>query len=409
MQKNDLSSDESINILDYVEIVAKRKRLIILTTLAVFAVSIVVSVLLPKVYRSTARILPPQQDQSALTAMVGMMGGGMASLAGDLMGKPSSADLYVGMLSSEAVSDVIIDRFKLMEVYDDDTRIDTYKDLKKKVDFTAGKKDGIISITVEDEEPKRAADMANAYVDELGNMLVRLNMSDAGQSKSFAEERLAKSKLDLANAEEHLKNFQSKNKALDVGQQARGAIEGIAGVNAQLAAEEVKLAALQHSLTNSSSEVKNQKAVIAGLKSQISRLEGTAEGGAIPNVGAVPGLGQEYVRIMREYKIQETLVELLTKQYEMAKLSEAKNISGVQVVQMARVPDKKAKPKRATIVLLSTLVACAGSILTAFLQEYKSQMPDEERQRWQNIIQSLIWKNGLEAKEKSIGVIGRDC
>src|SRR6266540_3036212 len=138
MQKNCQTNNESINILDYIEIVAKRKRLVISTTLAAFAISIVVSFMLPKIYSATARILPPQQDQSGLTAMMGMMGGGMASLAGDLLGKSSPADLYVGMMNSEAVSDVIIDRFKLMEVYNDDNRIDTYKDINKKVEITAG-------------------------------------------------------------------------------------------------------------------------------------------------------------------------------------------------------------------------------------------------------------------------------
>lgn len=314
----------------------------------------------------------------------------MASLAGDLLGKGSPADMYVSILNSNAISDTIIDRFKLMEIYDQKFRMDTYKALDEKVNIAAGKKDGIISITVVDRDPKLATDMANAYVDELGKLTVKLNMTGAGQNKAFLEERLAKAKVDLAKAEDALKFFQSRNKTLDIAEQAKGAIKGVAEIEGQLAAEEVKLAGLRRVFTESSQEVKNQQVVVANLRGQISKFEGMGSGGAIPGVGSVPELGQQYLRLMREFKIQETLVEILTKQYEMAKLSEAKDVTSIQVLQKARVPDKKAKPKRSMIVLASTFAGWFMAVLYAFIHEASAKMSLDDRERWRAIRNTLL-------------------
>lgn len=381
----------TIDLLDYVEVILKRKKLIIRSTTVVFLVSIVISLSLPKIYVSKAMILPPSQDQGLLGAMMGQMGG-VAALAGGLLGASSSADMYASVLKSDAVKDSIIERFKLMDVYKAKYRFDTYKIIDKRVDITAGKKDGIISIAVEDKDPKRAADMANAYVEELGKLTVRLNVTDAGHNRTFLEDRLSKAKVDLAKAEENIKNFQMKNKALDITEQAKGTIRGIADMTAQLAAEEVKLAALRHSLTDSNAEVKNQKAVIASLKGQIAKFEGNGAGGSIPTVGSVPPIGQEYMRLMREFKIQETLVELLTKQYEIAKLTEAKDVSSIQVLQKANIPDRKIKPRRSLIVLMTTSFAFACSILLSFILEYSEKMPAGEMQRWKTIMAHLKGK-----------------
>ncbi len=383
-------NSDTINILDYLEVIVKHKRMIIRTTLAAFAISIVYSLMLPKIYSSTAMIIPPQQEQGIMGMMMGQMGGGMASLAGDLLGKGSPADMYVSILNSNAISDTIIDRFKLMEIYDQKFRMDTYKALDEKVNIAAGKKDGIISITVVDRDPKLATDMANAYVDELGKLTVKLNMTGAGQNKAFLEERLAKAKVDLAKAEDALKFFQSRNKTLDIAEQAKGAIKGVAEIEGQLAAEEVKLAGLRRVFTESSQEVKNQQVVVANLRGQISKFEGMGSGGAIPGVGSVPELGQQYLRLMREFKIQETLVEILTKQYEMAKLSEAKDVTSIQVLQKARVPDKKAKPKRSMIVLASTFAGWFMAVLYAFIHEASAKMSLDDRERWRAIRNTLL-------------------
>ncbi|MRR54305.1 MAG: lipopolysaccharide biosynthesis protein [Deltaproteobacteria bacterium] len=372
--------DESINLLDYLQIIAKRSRMIFGMTFAAFVASIIISLVLPKIYSSTARILPPQQDQGLMTAMMSQMGG-LANLAGGMFGGGTSGDMYVGILNSEAVKDAIIDRFKLMDVYEQKFRLDTYRVLDKTATIELGKKDGIISITVEDKDPKRAANMANAFVDELGKLTVNLSITGAGRNRIYLEERLAKAKIDLVKAENDLSAFQAKNKFLDVAGQAQATIESVAQLKAQLAVKEVQLAALRAYITDDNDEIRAVKASIENLTKQISRLEGSSKGSSIPGVGAIPALGKEYLRFMREFKIQESIVELLTKQHELAKLSEAKDVPGIQIIQNARVPDKKVKPKRTQMVVAITFVAFVLTIILSFFLEYLGKMPDNERSR----------------------------
>lgn len=376
------SSDDSINVLESLGVITKYKKMILMVTCAAALAALLFSLSLTKYYSATAKILPNQQNQSLLSAVSGQVGGGM-SLAGGLLGGAGTSDLFAEMLKSDDIADAVVARFKLMEVYGKELRQDAYRELSKKVSIQTGK-EGIISITVDDREPRRAAEMANALVEEVDRLSAKVNMAQAGQSREFLENRLTKAKADLADAEERLKGFQARNKALNVPEQARTAIEGVAHLMAQLAAQEVQLATLRSHFTDWNPEVKNAKASIANLKVQIARLEGQG-GGAVPSVGSVPPLGQEYVRLMREFKTQESIVGLLVNQYEMAKLSEANNVSTLQVIQAARVPERKSKPKRAQLVVV---VACAGfllSVIAAFVRERFAAMPAEEREKWRGL------------------------
>lgn len=399
MQENTTSplqqGADVMSLLDYLEVIVNHKVAIICTSLVTFIISLVVSLMLPKVYSSTTLFLPPQQSQGVIGMMAGQMGG-MASLANDLFGTGSPADMYVSMLSSDAISDPIVNRFNLMDVYGSKYRVDAYNTLHSNVDISVGKKDGIISITVQDKDPKRAAEIANAYVEELGKLTVRLNSTGAGQDKSFLDGRLLRAKANLGRAEDALKNFQSKNKIVAVNEQAQATIGGIAQLKAQLALQQVQLATLRQQFTDNNQEVKNAKSSITNLNSQIAQLEGTGNVSAIPGVGSVPGLREQYLRLMREFKIQETLVELLTKQSEMAKLSEAYAVTGVQVIQTAQIPEKKIKPKRSFIVLLSTFTAAFVSVFYAFSFEACKRMSPEKRQRLNRICTLFIGDNILQ-------------
>jgi len=386
IRSNDL---QEYDLLDYFKLVFDHRKLLVITMITVFCLTTAICFFLPKYYRATAKILPPQQDQGLMGLVMGSMGGGMASLAGDLLGKGSPADLYIGLLNTETISDAIIDRFNLMDVYGKKHRADAYKSLNNNVDISAGKKDGIISITVEDKDPKRAADMANAYVNELSKLTVNLNINDAGQNKSFLEVRLAKAKADLARVEDELKGFQSRNKALDVTEQVKGTIRGVADLEGQLAAEEVKLASIKRVYTDESQEVKNQKAVVANIKAQIAKFEGMRTGAAVMGVGSAPELGQQYLRLTREFKIHEALVEALTKQVEFTKLSEAKDVSSIWVLQNARVPDKKSKPNLVLIVLASTFISGIAAILYVFICQFVKNLPQEDRTRLRFLLESL--------------------
>jgi tyrosine-protein kinase Etk/Wzc len=377
-----------VSLSYYLLVVAKRSRMIITITLAMAVISIIYSLSLPNIYTAKTLILSSQEDKGMMSAMMAQLGG-LATLAGQpgvTIGAPTTTDLYESMLKSEAVKDPIIDRFKLMEVLKDKYRTDAYNDLDKKIAISAGKKDGIITITVDDQDPKRAAEIANAYVDELGKLAIRLNVTGAGQNSNFLEERLASAKADLAKAEENLKAFQSKNKAVQVPAQAEASIKGVAELRAQLAVQEVQLATYRRQFTESSQEVKNLATSVENLRVQIARLEGGGGNSAIPSVGALPSLEQAYVRLKREFNIQESLVELLTKQYEMAMLSEAKDISPFQVIQKARIPEKKSKPSRSKIVLFTTFVTFYMSVMIAFALEKFTQMADKDRARWRELL-----------------------
>jgi tyrosine-protein kinase Etk/Wzc len=385
------SDDNEIDYFEYVEIIASRKKMILKVTITAFILLLIMSLLSPPVYQSTARILPPQQDQGLMGLMMGQIGGGgLSSLAGSLLGTGTSADQYASILESERIKDAIIDRFKLMEEYDQDYRVKMYKKIEKIVKIKAGKKDGIITIIAEDEDPKKAAGIANGYIDELGNLVAEMSITDAGKNRRFLEERLVRAHGDLARAEEAMKAFQSKNKAIDVPDQAKASIEGVALLRAQLATQEIQLASLRSYLTDSSREVTFLRASISDIKGQIARLEGKSSASSIPSVASIPALGQEQVRLLREFKIQETLVELLTKQNELAKLTEAKNINTVQVIQKARVPDGKDHPRfRKRYVILLTFLVFAGAVNWVLWQDSLHKMPAEKLQRWKRIA-SLI-------------------
>jgi len=203
------------------------------------------------------------------------------------------------------------------------------------------------------------------------------------------DQRLVKAKVDLTAAEDALKAFQLRNKLLEVTEQTKASIEGIAQLRAQLASQEVQLATLRRTMTDDSQEVRSMKALIENLRGQITKMEGSGVGGALPNIGRVPQLGQEYLRLMRQFKIQEAIFEALTKQHEMAKFSESKEISSIQVIQFATMPDKKSKPKRATIVISSTILAFIGAIITAFVLNHWEEMSERDRNNWKKFYASF--------------------
>ena len=271
------------------------------------------------------------------------------------------------MLKSDAVKNALVSRFKLMEVYKTKYRSDASMRLERNSSIGAGKKDGVITISVEDKDPARAAALVDAYMDELGKLAVRVSVNGATKNRTFLEERLAIAKSDLAKAEESLKQFQSQNKALDVPAQSKIVIESIAKLKAELTSEEVKIATLRMKYTDSSPHVKMAIAAEDDLKAQIAKMEGYGGGSSIPSVGTIPALGGKYIRLMREFKIQETLVELLTKQYEMAQLSASKDIVPFQIINKAEMPDKKSKPHRLLIVQLITLNAVILTVLTIII------------------------------------------
>lgn len=389
-EKEVLMDEQEINLLDLLRVVVKRKGMIAKLTVSVAIISTIYCIFLPNIYSATARLLPPQKDVGGggVSALLGQMGG-LAGLAGGFLG--GSADLYMGILKSRSVADAVIKRLDLQKRFKTTTLDDTRKVLAGVVKCQAGK-DGIITITAESRDPKMAASLANVMVEELGTRSVQLNLTKAGAERVFLEKRLEVVKQDLSHAEDDLRTFQEKNKMFKVDAQAAASIEGIARLRAEIVSKEVQLASLKSYQTDESPEVKLLQASLAKLRNQLGALSGSGASDVIPSAGNVPDLGLEYARRLRELKTQEAIYEQLKKQYEVAKFSEAKDSSSVQVLDDAVVPMKKSKPKRSLIIILATVTAFFVSLFTAFVLEYFDKMPDDDRQRWQEIKGALSFR-----------------
>ena len=339
----------------------------------VVAVLAVILVLLwPKSYLGVARVVPLQQSQSIALALLSQVGGGaLAGAAGSALGMRSLADLYVGMLKSDTVSDAIIKRFGLVELYEEDTLVDTRKKLDERTTISSGR-DGIIVIEVEDRSPERAAQLANAYVEELERISQNFAVTEAGLRRTFFEKQLLKAKDQLAEAEIRFKTSQEKTGLLRLEDQGRAIIEAIAGLRAQVAVKEVQLGSMRSYATDANAEYQRARRELAELRSQLEKLE-KAENSKGPDIfiptGKVPEIGLEYVRRLRDVKYYEVLFELLAKQYEVARLDEAKDAVVIQTLDKATPPDKKHKPKRALIVLGLTFLAVVFTTIGVFVRE----------------------------------------
>lgn len=330
----EIEAEEEINLLELLRVVVRNLPLIVKITTAAVVLSVIYSLTLKNVYTAKATLLPPQKDSGGGAAsLLASMGGGLAGLAGGLGG---SADLYLGILKSRTLTDSVIKRLDLNTVFKSPNVDSTRAALQGMVKFQAGK-DGIITITADHTDPVKAALLANTFIDELQKKSLQLNLTKAGTERSFLEKRLIVVKQDLKIAEEEMKSFQEKNKTIKADSQAAAAIEGIARLRAEIVSKEVQLAALRNSMTDESAEVRTMLAGMSKLKGQLNSMSGSGGGGVIPSIGNAPSIGVEYIRRLRELKTQEALYEQLTKQFELAKINEARDSSSLQEIGRAHV------------------------------------------------------------------------
>jgi tyrosine-protein kinase Etk/Wzc len=389
--------EPELNLLELVQVVAKRKMVIIYLCGAAAVLAVVYSLTLPNVYTATAKVLPPQKESGGgLSALLGQVGG-LAGLAGGAMGFGGGSELYVGIIKSRSVGDAVVKRLDLVKEFKTKSPEAARTALEGSLKIQVGK-DGIISVSADNGDPQMAARLANAMVEELGRKSVQLNLTKAGTERVFLEKRLAVVKDDLKKAESDLKSFQEQHKTIKVDSQAAVTIQGIARLKAEIASKEVQLATLQGFQTDESPEVRMLQSTLVKLRSQFAAMAGRGAGdNVIPPVGNVPSLGLTYARLMRELKIQEAIFEQLTKQYEMAKLSEAKDSSSLQVLDDAVPPSRKSKPKRSVIVILATVSAFFVSVFWIFIQEYFENLPAEDRERCQAIMSYLAFRRQKKA------------
>lgn len=342
-----------------------RHVLVIKATVAGLVLGAIVVFMIPKRYESTAQLMPPDSPAMSGMAMMGLMAGGTAGgtvgLANSILNGKTPAAQFVGILGSRSVQDSLIDRFDLRKEY----RVKLYaaarKRLARNTELSEDRKTGMISITVRDTDPRRARDLAQAYVEELNRAVSRVSTSSARRERLFLEERLESVEKELDADMRELSGFSSRNATLDPQAQGRAALEGAARLQGDLSASESELSGIETIYSENNPRVRAMRARIAELKSQMRKLAGTRQetgddlenGQLYPSLRKLPLLGVTYFDLYRRVKVQEAVYEALMKQYELAKVQEAKEIPTVSVLDAPLVPEKKVYPPRLLFTLLS--------------------------------------------------------
>lgn len=344
--------DHDILAIDLLLSIVKRKWLIAKVALVVTILTIVVVLLIPRSYVAKTSILPPEQNQSLTAAMMGQLGS-VAALAGKDFGLKNPSDAYVLVLRSNAIGEQLIRRFDLMSVYKKKNTVDTLKALADHAEISDDKS-GVITIEFEDKDPKRAADIANGYIDELRQVMKKLSVTEASQRRAFFEQQVGDAKQQLAGSEADLKGVEEKTGLIQLDSQAKAVIQQIANVRQQIAAREVRLQGMRSYATADNPYLQRTERELGALRSELGKLERQTNAGAgdtqIPTAG-MPSASLDYLRKLRDLKYNEMVFEVLSKQYELAKLDEAKEATMIQVFDPATVPDKPTKPRRSLIVL----------------------------------------------------------
>lgn len=376
-----------LGLIDLLITLARHKKIVIGIPVAAAVISVAISLMLPNIYQSSAKLLPPQQPQSGAAALLSQLGG-FAGMAAGVSGLKNPNDLYIGMLKSRTIADKVIAEFDLKKVYETDSQEKARKKLEDRTVISTGK-DGLITIDVEDESPQRVSKIANAYVSQLTELTKVMAITEASQRRVFYERQLEAAKDNLAKAEAALKGALDTHGVISVDADSRAILETVGRIRAQISAKEVQLRSMGSFVTSNNPDYKRVEEELASLRAELSRLEnGRPANGATDNAKPV---GLENIKVLRDVKYYQMLYELLAKQYEVARLDEAKDPAIIQVLDSAIVPEKKAKPKRSLIVLFSTLFGFILAAGVAFGLEAKrrSMASPESASQW-NELKRLI-------------------
>ena len=347
--------EEGFALADILRTLRQHWVLLTLGPIAAGALALGVTFLIPPTFTASTTFLPPQQSQSATASALASLGP-LASLAGGAAGGKSSGEQYVALMQSVTVSDRLIEQFKLMEIYDQKFRVDARKELGNNVRIALGKKDGLISVEVDDHSPQRAADIANRYVDELRRVTGTLAVTEAQQRRAFFEQQLKQSRDRLVQTQQALQASGFNLNALKA--EPKAAAEGYAKMKAEVTGAEVRLQALRGTLTDNSPEVRQQQIALNAMREQLAKVEAATQ---------VSG-GPDYVSRYRDFKYEEALFEVYARQFELARVDESREGALIQVVDPATPPERKSKPKRVYTALAATLVAAVLLIVGVLLR-----------------------------------------
>jgi uncharacterized protein involved in exopolysaccharide biosynthesis len=371
-----------------------RKLLLAAFVLGAFG-SLGLALLIPSRYEATTQLMPPDGQSSSGMAMLSALAGragGIGGIAGDLLGVKNSGALFVGILESRTVQDRLVGQFELRQIYHAAKMEDARAALAAHTHIVEDRKSGIIAVTVMDHDPRVAAAMAQAYVNELDRLVEQVSTSSARRERIFLEERLRAVKLDLDRAAQKFSIFASKNTAIDIPAQSKAMVEAAATLEGQLIAAEAELHGLETIYTEQNVRVRALRARVTELRSQLGKMGGESGTSAAPSsetdasqypaIRQLPLLGVTYADLYRQTKIQETVYELLTQQYELAKVQEAKEVPSVKVLDTAVAPTKKSFPPRGLLTVAGAacvfLALCAWILIRKAWQEIDPQDPGKQ-------------------------------
>ncbi len=330
------------------------------------AIAILAALLLPPRYESVARLMPPDQQPGQGLAMLSGLAGqsnsdSLIGLASSVLGLKTSGDLFIGVLGSRTVQDAVVNKFDLRKVYGERDWDDARKKLASRTDLSTDRKSGIITITVSDRSPRRAAAMTQEYIDQLNQVITEQNTSAAHRERVFLEQRLGQVRQDLEVAETNFSDFASKNAALDIPAQGKATVAATASLEGELIAAQTELQGLKQVYADNNVRVRSTEARIDELRQQLEKLSGqiqSTNNGAdqtnnvsLPSFQKLPLLGVSYADLLRNAKVQEVVFELLTREYEMAKVEEAKETPSVKVLDPPDIPERKSFPPRILITI----------------------------------------------------------
>ncbi len=376
----DVQDDDEISLLDLLQVIVDNLRLLVLGPLVCGLAALGISLAVIPTFTAKTQFLPPQQQQSAAASMLASLGA-LGGLAGAATGIKSPADQYVAFMKSVSVQDALIERFKLIDRYEAKLKLDARLALSSNIRIASGK-DGLISVEVDDKDPKFAADLANAHVEELRNLLGRLAVTEAQQRRMFFEKQLQITKENLYKADVALKSSGINSSVLKSSPSS--AVEAVARLKAGISVQEVKLGSMRNYLTENSPEFKQAMSELTSLKTQLAKAE--KEEPASKDAS-------DYVARYREFKYQETMFELFSKQFELAKVDESREGAVIQVLDIAEAPERKAKPKKAMIAIIATMASGFVLLLFVFIRNaMKSASQNQETQRRISSLQASLKK-----------------
>lgn len=378
--------DATPNWLTNASIIWDHRRFLLRTAAIGILVSVLIVFLIPNRYESTAQIMPPESSGASTAVLAALTGrgssefGGLGNIAASLLGVRTSGPLFVDLLRSAKISGDLIDRFELQKVYRKRYRVDAAKKLARRTLVLEDKKSGVISITVEDADPLRARNLAQAYLDELNLLVNSTNTSSARLERIFIEHRLQSAESDLERAQKELSDFSSTHSTIDIKEQTRATVDAAAKLQAQVIVEQSELDSLKQIYGEENVRLRAARARISNLKTQLKAIAGTSEplqadgsiapdqSAALSQIGAdypplrqIPRLAVPYADIYRHVRVQEAVYELLTQQYELARIQEAKDVPVIRVIDAPGVPEKKSFPPRSLFLMLLSFLIVIGA------------------------------------------------